>query len=280
MNKQAVFPMSNELTLELIRSFLQPGMPTLGMWLGWNQPDKDDVVKLGSAYAVHSEEFWWETAFEDATLDQKKEFVRICKMYKKNLRDKLTVSGLMCAEEVFFPYAKLSKDEQCLYRLHTMAVNTGNDYHNWAIEYGEMLAHRHADSEFADVKWELYEEDNSFSREMFEFITNNELWDIIPYSMEIEPPYAKAEDADEDLLEWLEEYIGDYSGDFFDWMFGVPRDGHSWWEDDVIPVLAWFMEWMQDEWKTGNLELTPDTPSQKLNDFITMVNAQEILPGF
>jgi hypothetical protein len=282
MNKQSAFPMSNELALELIQSFLQPGMPTLGMWFGWNQPEQNDQVKLGSVYATHTMSVYWEDLFEGASLDDKKEFVKLCKLMKHDPREVMTISGLWNADEVFFPFNKLDNGDKCLYRLHVMAINTGSDYHNWAVEFGERLAEIYWDNNDATCEWELYEEDNDFSREMWD-IFKHLLPKITPYvsTGNIYPPNNYHNKVDEDILEWLNDYIANRD-DFWSWMFGIEHSNRTYIndEDDVCDVLTWFIEWMQKEWLTGNLQLTTDTPSPKLNAFVEMVNNSQLLPGF
>jgi hypothetical protein len=166
MTKQSSFPLSNEHALIVIRDMLQPDTPTLGMWFGWSQPEPNETVKLGSAYASDTLEFTWEEVFESATHDEKKAFVRLCREYKVPYRwEPIRLRGLWLADEVFFPFNSLGRGEQCLYRLHTMAVNTMTDYHNWAIEYGEYLAEMYVDNKKADVSWELYEHNDIFTQE-------------------------------------------------------------------------------------------------------------------
>ena len=279
--------MPKEIALELVRIFLEPGTPTLGMWFGWNQPSEGDMVKLGSAYGYSSEDkVYWNEVFVGATLEQKKEYVSLMKSWKKDPRKPFTLQGMFEADEVFYPFDNMDLEHQMLYRLMVMSVNTcGTDYHEWSIEFGYYLASWYGDKTSASKEWRIACTDTRDERFTEDFLSNELLntlvnVDIIAEDGDHYPEGIVDKHVNTDTVLWLEQHISEYYGDFYFWMFGVQSNQHTYWQGEVNKTLAWFVDWMIEEWGEGNLTLTPDSPSKILNKWLQYVESNLLLPGF
>jgi hypothetical protein len=291
--QQKYIDMPKEIAIELVGEFLQPGMSTLGMWFGWNQPSQGDSVKLGSVYGYPTnEKLYWDELFgcnqwlpkPEVTIEDKKDFIKMMRSYKKNPRDGFEINGLFECDEVFFPYSEMDIEDQMLYRLMVMSVNTcGTDYHEWSIELGYELAENYSKKKSATVEWKLYEDsDKGFTEEFMDRFGDKIYVPIYPDDGDHYAEGIVDKHVEEDDVLWLEELVAkEFPQQFYTRMFGICGNlNYTYWQKDVNKVLTWFVAWMQDEWKTGNLNLTSDTPNEKLNAWLRWVDSQPVLPIF
>lgn len=221
-----------------LKQALRPGASTLGLWLGWNQPEEPtQKIKLGPAYA-QAQEFTLRDVMKDTELGYQLA-AQILRNRGPNvtLDEPMGYGNLIRAEEVFVPFNVLDNEERALVRLSLVVVNTMGEAHEWSIGYREMLAHRYVCHEEAEVsEWALH---------------NRREW--------------KEPDLAEELLYWLGERIPKTMLNRYSPPLPEPSPEAAEWEDkhnlaeilfpdggwtspDVHQITAFILGWIKDKY--------------------------------
>lgn len=295
--KQQYFPMSDEIALDFIKWMIQPDNPTLGIWLGWNQPNDDTTVKLGDCYTVPS---FWDNEITIASLFSEstgyssqyaymefqtaKDILRelhnkFGKKYSKYQNIKL--SGIW-ETEVFRSFSELENEEKCIYRLCVMVINTMTDLHNFACAYMQSLAESYANN---NDDWSLYENDSRYGID--EII--NDYMPNFKHLMDF-TGYLQCNGSDEEYHYFNQWTVSDYfqtpidnydkfGSEFVMDVFGLDVSEYDY--ENILKVLSVAMEWIKEEWKNGILQFHYDESMPKLiKDFTCQFDNQTLLDGF
>lgn len=282
-NKHLYFPMSREVSLGLISEWVKPDTPTLGMWFGWNQPDKDTTVKLGSIYGTIGERYTFKEILDNCeglTLEDKKELIREIKSNGCNMRQEYSFDAIYNDEEIFISFDCLEPFERVLYRLHTIVINTMTELHNWSIEYGEYLASEYYDQTDYKILCYIPQEGNDADIALSEIL---ERCDNNPISVHIEerenPIYWYDDKTNPDIIEWLESLQEEK--DIIQTMFGE-NVYLSWELEEIFVILSLAIEWIIDVWNSGDLEFhsSEDITNKTVREWIKGMELQDTLPGF
>lgn len=292
MTKQSYFPMPNQVALDCIKSFIQPNNPTLGIWLGWNQPNDEDYIKFGSCYTLPSFDDYHMTLhdlLQDTALgyNSAKQIVDEFRIHYHNKRgyqyERLELSGIW-ETEVFRQFAELDNNQKCIFRLCIMVINTMTELHNFACAYMEELAEEYCkDSD----DWSLYDSsdtwlDSIISDNIAEFKSKISFSSYFQYN-QTDETYSYLNDEFQ-IAEWMNEIESQFQYgdniDLIEYTFGI--DVHLKWErEEVLKVLSECIEWIQSEWLEDNLTLTlHDSMPDSVKQFVTQFNNQDLLPGF
>lgn len=280
-DKPHYFKMPHMATLQLVKNFCIAGNPPLGYNFGLIQPNLNDTIIVGSCYGIASFNYTIRALltksvytghgqFKDelaTNLETAKQIIRLARDHNYHLDDTVDLSGLV-ETEVFRSFSTLSITEQAFYRLAILLINTMTEGHNWACEYMEYLAETYVKN---NDEWQLIEND-TWKDDILDICLNSDLKDqltISAYNKEVHYPACNPE-----IYSWLEEL--DETLDISDYITGFSI---RWDKDEFLRILAWVVEWIQEIYSKGDLELTltHEIEGKELRDFLTMVDKQMTL---
>jgi hypothetical protein len=290
--------MSNEIAIELIKEWIKPGYPPLGMQFGWIQPNDNDHITLGDLYCSFSGEYtiqdllFIDLGYPNYDLElavslntAKQVILESRNMGIKDLRkDKISFDGIYCSENPSIEFGELSEEESILYRLSILVLNTMTNGHNFAVEYLDYLAEYHVGK--GSVSWSLYDRgypDDYEIGNIVELITSD---DHFPFNFydnhrDYDLDYLRNK-ADLDVITWfnqLEDLYQDNEKDIIMDIFPNYDIYHNYDRKEIISFLSWIVSWLKYEFKTGNLSFQEsDDLSPKLNNWIKYINSQLELP--
>lgn len=231
--------LNNEMALAIVKDAIMPGQPTLGLWFGWNQPNEESTVKLGSICGrIQSYTVRELLHNSDLELWQVKDILREMKYCKLDKDETISERwALALCDEVFIPYGVLSPEEKALYRLKVLLVNTMTEGHNWAIEYGDYLATVYYRLESAGLS-EWRSQDAKYS-DLHDILADYKLLPVAAYEESdcVSPKYNP---------ETYEFALGKVLDLFPDLEYNYQKSG-------VSEILAWVLDWLKDEYQKGNL---------------------------
>jgi len=269
---QAQLPMPRNVAVAIIKDALRPGQPTLGLWFGWNQPRKTDKVKLGSVYGYIRKDEWLTLrkllGGTEIGYNAAKDIIKTAtKLYNKkygayngvnrpskfpkdmgaDLCELFNNDTMLSCEEVFVPFSRLSSDDQAAYRMHTLLINTMTDGHNWACEWGDYIAAQYAIAR--ELDWELYyDSHDKLAEKLLEYGIKLPVW--------VEDGDYSLPKVEKETLNWM------FDNDIAKRVFGDNVDWEDW--HSAVTMLAWTIEWLQQEWANGNLSLSYDEKQPKV----------------
>lgn len=288
--KQSYFPMNDEVALDFIKWMIQPDNPTLGIWLGWNQPDEDTTVKLGDCYTIPSFNDYtmtiadlFNTELGPIGFNSARDILKELKSHygKKFSRfNKPKLSGIW-ESEIFRPFSELENEEKCIYRLCVMSINTMTEVHNFACAYMQSLAESYAkDSD----EWSLYSnDDNGIDEIAYQF--SDKFNGIIDFN-----GYLQCNHSDEEyhyfnqwkVSEYFQSPIDNYDkfgSEFIMNVFGLDVPEYD--SENILKVLSVSMEWIKSEWNAGMLQFHyNESMPNKIKSFVMAFENQDLLNGF
>lgn len=301
--------MTNEIAIELVKQWIKPDNPPLGMPFGWTQPNDDSTITLGNVYSCNYERNLYDLLINEVhtydydkyqfiyktelcqSLDVTKRILRILKEHHKDIKkDKIILhDAIFNAEHISTEFNNLDNSEKCMYRLSIMCLNTMTNGHNLACEYLEYLAHNHfGDNPNNDKNWTIYESEYSdYKDDILQILAESpeNLGIMLDYDS---PGYdLKGLNVDQDYSEEYQyiqdienRYNDDYEYDLLQDVFKV--DLRSYERDEILQFLAWCIGWIKEEYKTGNLTFTyaEDIDSKPLKQWVYQYANQTILPTF
>lgn len=307
MNKPYL-PMTDEIAIELVKQWIKPDNPPLGMPFGWTQPNDDSTIILGSVYSCNYEKNLYDLLINEIynprlgkwggyeielkqSLDITKRVLRILKENKINIRtNKITLHDVLFnAEEISTTFNELDNEEKCMFRLSIMCLNTMTNGHNLAIEYLEYLAHNHfGDNTDNDKNWIIYESEYSdYKDDILQILAESpeNLGIMLDYNS---PEYdlkglnvARDYPEEYQYIQDIENrYNDNYEYDLLQDVFKV--DLRSYERQEILEFLTWCIGWIKEEYATGNLTLTyaEDIDSKPLKQWLYQYANQTILPTF
>jgi hypothetical protein len=316
MSKQSYFKMDNLTALELIKEWIKPGGIPLGIPFAWQQPEKDETINLqeelfGTAeQEINLEEkgvlsykrvnqyntYQWKInfpkGFDFRFADDVKEYFDkwIIKENKNNefANFILHPKGLYSVS-IAKKWSELELEEKLKLRLAILAINTMTDYHNWAIATFQEIAEYYCNNYPKDLTYQYDGElDDEFLQQLLDWgLLQGEIYFNCGESDETY--YYTNKFKDELDISWLEE-MDEISYDVLEKVFSydIPQENpviakySHYLKEEMFYLLAWFVDWIKDEWQSGNLELmNPESiDNQIIKNFIISYQAQELLPGF
>jgi hypothetical protein len=163
------------------------------------------------------------------------------------------------------------------------------DYHNWACALLQETAEYYCCNYPKDLS---YQYDGELDDEILSQLLD---YGLLQEEIYFDPgqsdgTYHYTNRFEEELdISWLEE-VEEISHDVLEkiFPFDIAQENPviskypNWLQAEMFYLLTWFVEWIKDEWQTGNLELmNPESvDNQIIKNFIISYQAQEILPGF
>ena len=285
--------MDNEIALELIKEWVKPGYPPLGMQFAWQQPEETDYITVGDLYTVFNGDYtiqdllftnkgyYYSPILELAVkLETAKEVIRLARELEiKDLRnDKLQFDGIYCSENPAIELCELDQNEIALYRLAILCLNTMTEGHNLAIEYLEYIAEHYVEK--GSIIWGLYDGDNQYLGEIVELITSD---DHFPFSFYDNHPHFDVErtlNPDPEVLDWIigieEDYQENYTRDLIIEIFPDYDITWDYERGEILYWIAWIIGWLKEEFHSGNLTFSdnPEGLSPKLTSWIVYINSQ------
>jgi len=290
--------MPNSIALELIKEWVKPGYPPLGLPFAWSQPDNEDHITVGGLYACVNGEYTVQDLIMNetrsgynynyelaVTLESAKQIIRLARDNGiKDLRnDKFEFNAIFSHENPSIEFAELDPAEVCLYRLAILCLNTMTEGHNLACEYLEYLGETKVNK--YQIEWDIYT--NDWDNEL------NEIIPILTSEDNVHTPFWFNDNeayyhmdyitrgVNPDILAWINELESDYQynhdPDYNDLIHQIFRIdvNFDYEREEILAWIAWIIDWLIKSWQCGDLTLKSDNSlDPKLNDWIKYTENQ------
>jgi len=285
----------NDIALELIKQWIKPDNTPLGIPFGWIQPGLDSNVTLGDLYIQFAGEYtiadlitneirlgFYQYKSELAvSLNTAKMVIRLAReLGIKDLRlDKINFNGIYSSENPSCEFLELEPNDQCLYHLAILCLNTMTEGHNLAIEFLDYLADYYIPK--GSICWSLYDGDCYELGEIVELITYESNF---PFSFYDNDRYYDVEGSlnlNPKILDWINELEYKFQEDpteldLIQYIFDkeIPWDYQR---EEILYYLAWIIDWLKEEFKSNNLKFSNqglEGLNPKLRSWIIYVTSQ------
>ena len=275
MNKQSYFPINDEIALELIKVFISPGNPPLGMAFAWIQPEDDsEFINVGGLYGQPSN-ITLRELLQDSDIGYwaAKQIIKESRCMRKSVKsldEEIEFDSVCSIDNLSIPLKALDSLEFALYRLAIMAINTMTEGHNWACLYLEYLANMHYE----------YKDDNEWGD--FYDGYSDDLLESIDYAGLLDRLYWHIWDSDYYCsLEYKQSTYDNLESLQAEYVLFPDNEFKSYEIEELYQVIAHMINWIQDEWITGNLTFIYDEDMpDKIKKWYAAYESQGILPEF
>lgn len=216
---------------------------------------------------------------------------------RRNKGYSVDFSGMILSGRMSIKYSELDTQEKLLYRLAVLGINgIGEDIHNWACDYLCEITSNHIKMN-DDWQVEVNDMRGGLASDILDILDGTNDWQTFVSNhafMEDNDYYFNADrvlssSAKSMLAEWNEDintedvYIPNWEiqDKLLSDIFGEGITLQSWHKNDILPILAMSLDFLQTSWNEGYLTITtiPDDFTAELRNWLIMVNSQGILPG-
>lgn len=211
--------MSFDEAMEFVRASVEPGMPSLGSWLGWTQPGEDEYVKLGSVTG-RCRGFTLGEVLAGTGVG----YLACADLFRMYGRHAEVEACFLVCDEVFLPFSVLDAGDQALYRLHTILINTMTLGHEWAIEWGDLMA-------------TMYFYHEKAHKSPWDHDGPGVVSDLLYYGVDL--PVDTVDEVEVTMLKCSREAL-DYAYGYCPW------DLPTWQRMEVARVLGWTLDWLEE----------------------------------